>query len=760
MAIGVLTKLIKYVPDLVALFSISNDASKGASQIPRASLVFNTLTEAVAMTNWQNGKVFSTRGYSELNDGGGNTYVVTSDTSGTVDGGRLVQGLGVRFVGLFLDRKATPEQFGAKGNGLVEDSAAIGKWFDGCLALKLKGVGRPGAKYLVSAPITRTLVSGQVLDMDLSGAEVWQGANNVVFDLKNTAVAVPTPVASVTQASVNLGNGATNTRVMQISADGHPFTMVGQIGKIFSADLAPDSDGSNQFIGEYFVVGSILSPNVFTTTGIFEENYVTAPKVVLPSDAELRISNLLGRSTIANGTTASFMNVTGFNDPELTLINCQDINAVFLNLTGNYKAQFKDGVGDKLENRPDLGKYGYYVNDSAGYYTDVSGIKCNHARHAYTTSTPTSSVAGDDLWYLKGRTIGSVVRDSTGHGCANAFDTHSPAKGVQFINCTTSDDYRGNDTGGAGIQIRGNGCSVIDCDVSGSKIGVAVSGASKTSASKTVIRGLRYNKAAEGHLPISISGSATYRTTVLIDGGVVESKNGTIINITNAEVLARNVIAQAAPVDNGTLLVTLNENSTIKWQGGTLDILSGSGLALVSHAATDTKAYFDGLDITGAAGRISYFGSSASQYDIESRFKNLQMDAALPGTPFNGQPAVSPKVSADYTVNYNGKPLGYRAQTYGVAGNQTLDLQFAGDQSVLYRVTASIAGVAINAVSQGAFPGQRLIISSHTASVSTININANSGGLLALGTNIILDPGEGFQLVWDGANWRSSGQHI
>jgi hypothetical protein len=759
MSIGVLTKLVKHVPELLALF-VEGDAGIGIGSIPQASIVVNTLTEAMALPNWKLGKIFETRGYDQLNDGGGNTYEVVTNFVGTVDGGRYVQGLGVRFRALFPGDVAVPEQFGAKGNNATEAATAMGNWLDACLTLNLKGKAHPGSKYRISSTISRILTSGQVLDLDFAGSELWQGGNNLVLDLKNSAVADPVVTTSVTQESVNLGDGSTNTQVMLIQAAGHPYTQPGQIGKIFSSDLAPDSDGANQFIGEYFVVGSVISPSSFTTTGIFEENYVTNPKVVLPSNAELRIKNLTGRSTIADGTTASFINVTGFNDPELSNMDCEDINAVFLNLVGNYKAKFRDGVGSKLENRPDLGKYGYYVNDGGGFYTEVSGIQCTHARHAYTTSSSTSTVAGDNLWYLKGRTLGSVVRDSSGQGCANAFDTHSPAKGIQFINCVTSDDYRGNATGGAGIQLRGNGCSIIDCDVSGSKIGIAISGASKTSASKTVIRGLKYRKPSIGHLPISVNGSTSYPTTVYLEGGVLESRNGVVMTIVNAEVFARNVMATVAPPNNGTFLVSLGDNASIKWHGGNLDIQSGTGFAVVSHEATNTKSYFDGLDITGALDRISYFATSAAQYAIESRFKNIQMDAALAGIPFVGTEATAPKVSAEYTVGFNGKPLAYRGSTYGSAGAQTLDLQFAGDQSVYWRVTASVAGVSINTVSRGAFPGQRLIIGNHTSSVSTLSISNNSGGLLILGTGAVLDPGEGLCLVWDGSNWRSAAQHF
>jgi hypothetical protein len=261
-------------------------------------------------------------------------------------------------------------------------------------------------------------------------------------------------------------------------------------------------------------------------------------------------------------------------------------------------------------------------------------------------------------------------------------------------------------------------------------------------------------------LPISINGSTSFPTTVFLDGGVLESSNGTVMSITNAEVFARNVMATVNPPNNGTFLVSLGDNASIKWQGGNLDIQSGTAFTVVSHDATNTKSYFDGLDITGASGRISYFATSSATYAIESRFKNIQMDAALAGVPFVGTEATSPKVSAEYTVGFNGKPLAYRGSTYGSAGAQTLDLQFAGDSSIYWRVTASIAGVFINSVSRGAFAGQRLIIGNHTSSVSTLSVSNNSGGLLVLGTGAVLDPGEGLCLVWDGSNWRSAAQHF
>lgn len=651
-----------------------------------------------------------------------------------------------------------PETYGAVGNGVADDSAAFGAFVDACLALGITGKCTHGAKYRISSQINRTLTQGQVLNIDLNSAKLVQGGNNLVINLLNSAVGSITPATSITDVSVNLGNGSTNTRVMQITSVGHPFTTVGQIGKIFSDDLVPDADGSNQFRGEFFTVGSIIDANTFTTTGIFDEVYTTNPKVVRPSDAKVTIRNLAGESVWIDSITSSFMNVQGFLSPNIYDVSATNINAAFLNLTSNYKPTVRGVIGRSLKNRPDLGAYGYLVNDSAGYYGNISGIDCIYARHAYTTSTPTSPIPNDDKWWLRGRTIGTTVSHSTGQGCANAFDTHSPALRIRFVDCTPIDDFRGNDTGGAGIQIRANDCEVINCNVTNSKIGLAQSGASKTSAARLTVSGLKY-RGPTGHTPVVINGSATYETIVSFIGGYINSASSTVFDVTNASLTIRDTDVVMAPVDNGSSLVRLNTNASVDLQGGSLSITAGNTHKVIEHTDTGTVAYVEGLRIRGVTGRLSYLAVSAAQYTIESRFRKIQLDAALPGAPFLGQPATTPKVSAEYVIGYNQAPLGYRVFTYGTAGNQTLDLQFAGNESVFVRVEATIAGVVINSVTQGAFAGQRLIINNRNTSTSSVVIANNSGGLLIMGTSATLTAGRGITLVWDGGNWRSADMH-
>lgn len=653
--------------------------------------------------------------------------------------------------------KLRPETFGAVGDGVADDTTAWGLFLDALLLTKRKGECIPGAKYKITSALSRTLIDTDVLEFDMNGATFIQGGNNSVLTLTNSVNGTVTSVTENVQVSYNLGNGATNTYVMKVTSAGHGFTTPGQIGKIFSDDVVLDSDGSNQYCGEFFVVSAVESTDIFYTFGVFDETYSTNVNVCRPSNAKVIINNFAGKSTWADSVTASFCTIQGIINPIFGgTVRANDINAPFLNLTGNYRAKLSKIIGRNIKNRPDLGAYGYLVNDSAGYYSDISGIDCIFARHAYTTSTP-SAVAGDNKPYLRGRTIGSVVKDSVGQGCANSFDTHSPALRITFINCKPIDNHRGNDTGGAGIQIRGNDCQIIDCDVTQSKIGVAQSGASKTSACKLLIDGLKY-RGPYAHTPVVIGGNATYETIVNFRGDI-ESQSSSIFEVTNATLIVNGTRVTMRPTDNGAAMVNLNTGGNLEWQGGSVTFANGNSHKIVAHLDTATTAKVDGLTIRGVSGRLSYLATSASQYAIESRFTNIQLDAALPGNPFLGYEATTPKVSAQFCVGYNLRPLAYRVFTYGTGGNQSIDLQFAGDNSIFLRVEATVTGVVINSLTQGAFAGQRLIINNRNSSTFSLTIANNSGGLLTMGSSATLTAGRGITLVWDGSTWRSADNH-
>lgn len=681
------------------------------------------------------------------------TYLFDAlDTTSPDNGGTIIVGVSGSRWKLVSPLLISPEIFGAVGNNVADDFDPLSRFFTALIEGK-SGTARPEARYKVNSVITKTLTSGQSIRWDMNGAKIMQGGNNVMLSMLNSNDGAIVGVNAPTQVAVNLGNGAVNTVVMRIEGGAHPFTEPGQIGKIFSDDLVPDSDASNQFCGEYFVVGSIESATVFYTTGIFDETYTSGIKVVRPATPTININNLAGESVWSDAVNASMFTFSGFLSPKFQNVNCLNANAAFLNLTGNYQAEVNTAVGKRLKNRPDLGAFGYFINDSAGWGTTVRGIDCVYARHAYTTTTP-STDPGDDKWWLRGRTIGSIVTDGRGQGCANAFDTHSPALRIKFINCTPVDDFRGFDTGGAGIQIRGNDCQVIDCDTSQSKIGISQSGASKTTNCTLRITGFNY-EGPTGHTPVVFNGSSTFSTTIEFDGNI-NTKASPAMDVTNALVLMTNtsVVIDAASV--GVQVVRLNAGGDIRWNGGSVAFRSGTVGRIVAHNSTNTTAYVDNLRVTGIAGQVSSLATSNAAFSIVSRFRGMQLDAALPGVAFTGTEAVSPQVSAEYTIGFNTQPLAYRETTVSVAGNTSVAMGFSGHPVVYNRFNVTIAGVNLNTVTQGAFAGQQLVLNNISGSTNNLTVVDNPAGGLSMGASAVLTPGRGMTLVWDGALWRSA----
>lgn len=643
----------------------------------------------------------------------------------------------------------TPEMFYQDSDG-GNDSISIQKMCDEMRATGRKGVLRSGKTYNLSTSVDVELEEGNIFSLDATGAVVKQITDITTLTIRNKLVGGIANVSAIENVVRNLGDGNTNTLVTKMTAPGHPFTAPGQIGKIFSDDVVPDTDASGQFCGEFFVVGDIDGNDVYTT-GVVEEKYQSAIKICRPSTAQVSIYDFNGLSEWQDSFKEVFIVIRGLISPKLFNFSAKDINSAFLNVTSCYRAEIDKITGYRIKNRPDLEAYGYLVNDSSSFASKIGAVIGVYARHAYTT-TSSRAAAGDNQWDRRGRTIDSQVDYLFGQGCANAADTHSPALRITFNSVICKADYRGNSTGGAGIQLRGNSCVVNDAEVHGSRIGIAFSGADKTSDSVSLVRSIRIFTPA-GHTPILVNGSTTYFNKVYFGSVYVNTNHDSILQITNTDVVIDRLDGAFNPYQNGGALVVLNDASAAEILNGNITLLGATNShVLAKHSTTLTRSRFN-LKVTGVTGRLSYLASSASQYDIESDMSAL-LDSALTGIPFSGYADTLPKVRAKIQVGFNARPLGYRAITYAVAGNQTVNLQFAGESVVYLRAEVTTPGVAINAVTQGAFPGQQLVINNRNASTSTLRLQNNGAGMLPLTTSVDIPVGQGVTLIWDGANWR------
>lgn len=651
-----------------------------------------------------------------------------------------------------LSTEITPEMF--YSGTITDHTEAIKLAINSAITQNKKLKFNSGIKYYISSQIKTTLNNGNILDIDFNNADITYPGSIVPWVFQNTLVGSINNVTSIEEVSYNLSvTGSTNSRVSKIYAPGHNFTTLGEIGRIFSDDIVDDSDGSNQFKAEYFVVGAVDGDYIITS-GVLFESYSINIKVCKPSNAKLILSNINFSSTLTASQNSASLTMTGFILPTI-FGNCRvkNLNGPFLNITCCYMANFPDTiVGENIKNSTADGAFGYLVNDSMSYGTYINCIQSINSRHPYTTSTGGSSsgvVAGDNRWDLRGRTAFSYIDTIIGEGDGCTFDTHATAYKINVGKIIALNDPRGDNVGGVGVQIRANSVRIDSIESHNCKTGIFVSGATKTSQSFISIGQARvYSK--QGCLPVNIQGSSTYRIKCIIDNLEFFTEHDSVIYVTNAKLIVKYLSGEFTPYLNGGELVEADTGAVVDILDGDIYINSGNSHSLGRHSNTETtiraKLRCSGMNL------VSYLASSASQYDIQSEW-DVHLDTWT-GTPFLGLPATNAKAFAKIRVGSTSYPLRYRALTYATSGSQSINLQNSGDDVIVLRTLVTEDSVVIGALTKGAFPGQEVIVSNHTNSTFNITIANSSSNLLSLGSAVVISPGSASRLYWDGSTWR------
>lgn len=649
---------------------------------------------------------------------------------------------------------------GPELNGETDGTALLHGFLNKVIATGGRGTCPRGGVLRVSSSFTRALTADQKFIVDLSGLRIVQTGNHGILSLTNTGAI--SPVTAVATVQKDLGNGSTNSTVSRITVSGHSF-VVGDVGKIFSDDLCEFRENDNQREGEFFVVGAVEGAEVYTTATLMRA-YSAGVKVVKPSNANVAIANLSVESVIQDSITASAVTVGGFLWPTVAGFRARNMNATALNMVGNYMGAVLEPDGTYMKNRPDLGAYGYFINDSSGYLTTVSKPRCSYARHAYTTTTG-STQAGDNNWINRGSTYYPVISEGSAQGCAVPWDTHGPCVGVDFVDCYDAGGYRGNDTGGASFQLRGQACRVTRGRSRNAKIGATVSGAYATQAQRAYLD-VDY-VGGVGCLPVQLNNAnGSFEQSVDLSGRL-EGTSSPLVELrgslveesgfpaSNARALGVDYVPQYT--QNGGAVVSLVGKAAYTSRGGRLNMsgVSGTGHVIVRHADPNSAADVSDLDVYGNSGKLQYV-AQLDAFDAVSRWRRLNLESSLPGVGFLTSITLT-KASLDYRNAANQQPLGYRVFTYGAAGARSLDIQYSSHPTVVVRLEVTVDGVTLNSVTKGAFAGQELRLMSRTASAFPLAISTSSGGNLSIPSGVTLAPGSGITLVYDGSNWNRAG---
>lgn len=103
---------------------------KGAAMVARSIIVVNSVSEMIELQEIKVSSTVQTKGYYTSGDGGGNVYEIVAGGTGTEDGGSFIDlDNGLQARGIFIG-DALIKQFGAKGDGVFDDTPFLQNAFN------------------------------------------------------------------------------------------------------------------------------------------------------------------------------------------------------------------------------------------------------------------------------------------------------------------------------------------------------------------------------------------------------------------------------------------------------------------------------------------------------------------------------------------------------------------------------------------------------------------------------------------------------
>lgn len=344
----------------------------------------------------------------------------------------------------------SPEQFGALGDGVADDTTAVQAafaWVESESGRKV--VGLPGSVYRITSTITS---SGHV-DVDWNGASVLVDANVTGFKLDAGA--------NDHALTADYVKGA---KTLAVASTGTPLAP-GSVIKIVSDAVDPGDRDEGSRDAQYRVaewatvgIGSTATQIVLTqplrfvqginpTSAVGDEGridaYTTAMRatVMVPGSSRLRWRG--GSFAFPDGMEATFkakmLQVVWHVSPEIVDMTITRGYGAGIALQGTHGAKILRPNISNLENNTGNGQYGYGVADAA-YGTRVEAGTFVRCRHGYTADAGTapSGYTSADIRSYVGRCVGARIIGCLGIGFNETgapFDTHMGAEDVEFAHC-------------------------------------------------------------------------------------------------------------------------------------------------------------------------------------------------------------------------------------------------------------------------------------------------------------------------------------
>jgi hypothetical protein len=624
----------------------------------------------------------------------------------------------------FGQRGVNVKWFGAKGDGVTNDTAAIQNALNACPDGGIVYFGGGTNKYAVS----NLTVSGKSIILDGGGSTLVQNTNNPIFTYTGGWVFTES-VTSITTTTIDLsqGDSAITTVSMLTLANDHSSQLAqGDIVEVYSSDTM--SDGATTF-KEFAVVGSVSGRNVYLTAPL-RMTYTNNVVMRKLQDSVFHMRNFVFDTN--NPTwNSTIVNIYYAKSPTCEKLKVIKGGSAFLNFFECYGYEAKDLVVNNLTNNHANGNFGYGVNDNASEGGTIISSHFINCRHGITTNDVTRNL---------------TVSDCHAIGCSNAgFDSHKFARGITYNHCTAVGVYQGSSSSGAGFQARGqnirfNNCFADACNIGWNFFDTDVNDIELNDCKATNITSYPlYVPGQSQYVLIKVRDSyfetltSTYSLQLqnvdirIVNSDLVSKTSASysnVINLTSSKCDLNNVrIDLSNATGTNMRFITVNSGSSVT--GRFIQFIRGT--ANINNMLTGDNS--TGTSVTLYQSTIDV-GSVTNVYNIQNYSLDL---TALDGT---------------YTTMHF---------TQSVGGNGTAltsKIQNSNNTVIVVDITPS-GNYTMGDFQPGIFIGQLLVIR-NASSTNTLTLASNTHVMLS--SNIVLLPNQYAMFAWTGTTWISDTQ--